>query len=546
MSFHRVSSLLFLLLASLSFSCRGCRAPRAASITTIVGEDAELVLLVPSLKEAVEGGAAFLTGLTRKSGADLLAQVRAGWRQQLALDPLDVVSYDAWGIDTRASLAVFTEGREGAPLLALTVKDAAKLDAALTAWLTKADGASEVTRETVGAYTLQVAGKTFGDEVAPVMMWAHVDGFVVVARAKDRAALQAALQRLSAAREQKDPPSLARDAVFAELVAKVPPARPLLFARGGAAEKLGEAGAMVRGTVTSFALDGKGFASDTFIGLSHPGLLKLGEFPAARALFSRIDTDAVFSAASQALRADTLEALRADASIAAIIARGLEAAHKASGLDLEREVLPRLTGEVTLSVHLVDAAGLVEQLRQRIELDKLLDVLHVVVTAKVADRDGAEALLARMKEELAGRGLRLAARKHDVAGRSATIYELLGGGGKIRAKVGLAVIDDLFVYAAGKDRLERTLEVIAAKRPNLGTAPGAVASELLAKPGMHVAVLRLAEIARLLAQPSSRGAPSLEGLFASVSAVVGTLGDVGVGVKAERDGLYLLVREKLE
>lgn len=541
-----------LALALAGTSCRGCGERGPATVRELVGEDAGAAFVVDSLGKLVSGAEAFAAKLTRKAGSSTLQQARVSIKSQFDLDPLDVKTYAGWGIDTDGGLAVFTEGKEPAPLLALTIADAAKFDTALTSMLAKADGASKLSQEQVGSFTVHNAGRPFGTEVAPAMHWVHVGRHALVARAEGRTALGAALARLG--RPAADRPSLASDATFKELAGKLPPSDAVFFARPDASARLVAGGAtgLSRGAVTGFSVGATGFDTDTFLSLAVPGLAQALAAPAPADLASRVGEDAVVVALTRSVRPDAVAALRTQPVMSQLLDKSLTRIRDEVGVDPEKDILPLLSGPLTASVHLLNLDALAARMRQRqATVGGLLESIHVVITAGVKDTKGMAALLDRSRDSLKTRGVNVTRRTVKLGDGEAVLYAPEPGKPRSGAppRLGWGLYKDTYVYAAGSGRLERELDLLAGKGgASMEGKLGDVGSKLAAEKGASVVVLRAGAVAErasgLDVDPAA--AQGLDAIIGGVIEVLRTLGDVGLAVTAEPDGLRLRVREQIQ
>ena len=541
--------------ALFGISCRGCRESRPQSVREIIPARAGTVLLADDLSRLVRGAEAFATRATQKAGAAALARARASLADQVGLDPLDLGSYENWGIDVRGGLAVFTETL-GEPVLAVAVRDAGKFDEALRALLTKNEGANKFSEEREGAFTLRVAGRSFGTETVPSMYWAHVGSFALVSRGDGRRALAATLARWSTSQQGGTPPlSLAEDGTSRELTAKVSAGDLVVLARPEAtgATTAGAVAAQSGGVVTSVRVDASGFASDTFVSLNVPGLEAAFKGPAPADLAARIDEDAVLALLSQTAHADALAVFKAAPGMGPLVERTFAPLRTEVGLDPERDIAPLLAGPVTASIHAGELASVPVELGRgsRRTLSGLLDLVHVVLTAEVKDPTAMAALLERSRAALQARGVPVHRRVEKRGEHEVTVFypELKPPrGAASEPRLGWALVGRVYVYAAGRGRLGRALDLLTRGGASLAGQFGPAASSLAAQHGSSLLVLRSAALAaRGAAWTTQDGAqPSLGPLVATTIELLRALGDIAVGMKAEPGGLRVQVREQLQ
>jgi hypothetical protein len=534
-------------------SCRGCGARGPDDVRELAAADAGAAFVVPDLGIVVRGLDAFVAGLTREAGATTVRDTRANLARELGLDPLDVASYERFGLEPRGGAAVFTEGKDPAPILALAVADRARLDEQLAAFFARVDGAAKLSEEQVAGTSLHSAGRPFGSEVAPAFHWAHLGRFVLITRADGRPALAAALERLS--RWRAGTPSLRTEPTYAELTAKVPGGDVLLFGRGDAASALlrGEEASLSRGAATSVHVGADGLSADSFVSLALPGLETSLAAPAAADLATRVGEDAVLVLLSRQARPEALAALRRHPATSRLLDRIAAPLREHAGLDPEKDIAPLLAGPLTASVHLSSAEALATRVRQR-QTDPygLLDGIHVVLTATVADTRGMTALLDRSKAVLEKRGITVTRRVVSVHGREALVFTPLPRGAPrgTPSRVAWALLGDTYVYAAGVGRLETELALLAGEGKALTAAGlGPVGGKLAGRPGSTLLLVRagaIAASAQGLATAPSATQGGVEALVSGGVAVLRALGDLGLAVSAEPGGLRLELRESLK
>ncbi len=547
--------LLVIGLFGLLFSCRGCGQKGPDSLLQIPPPDATALLRVPDLTRAADKLEGFITRATRKTGSAVVTRVRAGFVQQLGFDPLDPAGFDKWGIDAKQGLVFFTEGSRPEPVLALAVKEGKKLDVALQSLASKVDGADKVVVEKHGQVSLHKAGRPFGDEVVPVLVWAHIGSFALVARPEGQPSLLAAAERFGKRDDAGDaaakkPRSLVEDPVYKELLAKVPAGEITLFVRGSAAgaalaAQTGQAAGapLSRGMAVSLALGPEGLAVDSFLALALPGLDKAMASEPALPLARRVEPDAVVVALTRHARADALAVLRRQPAIAKLIDQAMAEVSNAVGLDPEKDILPQLAGPATASLQVTDLADLPGQLRGP-NRGGLLDHLHVVMRAELRDPVAMEALLERSAAKLAERGITIEVKEHTVDGNKVKVFAPAG-----TTRLGWAVVGSSYVYAAGPGVIDQAIAAAGKKDDGSGALASlqdSVAKQLAEKPATSVIVVRpqvLAKAAQSLGAAAGAGGMALLG---GVLDVLRTIGDVAVGLSAEPDGLRVSVREKLQ
>lgn len=529
--------------------CRGCRDEGPASILDLAAPEARAAVIVPDLGALASGIDEFARRATRRAGGAALAHVRTSLEQQIGFDVFDVGKYQGLGLAEHGGCLAFTEGNETDPLLAFTVSDRAKFDATIRELIEKTDGAGKHTSRSIHGFTVTTASRPFGDELVPAYHWAHVGRFVLTARQEGKAALEAALARLAARKPGDAPTTLRGDRLFRSLSPKVPAGSMSVYARGNAAGDLPsgfDAGAGAVAMMTSATVSAEGFSSDTFIELDVTGLEEALAAPPVKDLAGRVAVDAAAIALTRAAKPDGVRAMRVYPSGGKWVDQALAPLEQAIGVDPEKEVLPLLAGPLAVSVHLADLSDLPDRLRRRRSLASMLEMLHVAVTAELADPKGFRALLERSRAKLAERGIVLRTRESDAAGSKATIWEP----DKPEPKIGWAIVGNQYVYGAGAGRLDATLAQLGKGSSGLASQlAGSVGGELAGEPNTSVIILRFAKIA----EATSKISLGEQGANFGAAALVGTalellrsLGDVALAVSGETGGLRLRIRERLQ
>jgi hypothetical protein len=532
-------------------SCRGCGQRGPQDVRELASANAAAAAVIGNLGTFVAHTDAFATRATRKAGAALWQRTREGLQKQAGIDLLDPKAYDEWGVDADAGLIFFSEEAGKPPLLGLGIKDQKKFDASMKALAARVDSAETTSEATLHGYRVVTASRPFGTEAVAALSWAHVGRLALLANGDNKAQLDTVLCRLRTAEEAKDKASvtsLATDPTFRSMTSKVAAADLLLFLRGAAAGALlsPAATSLSSGAVTTIALGAEGFASDTFMNVNIPGIDKALAGPAPADLAARVDADAAFLLLSRSLRGDGLHLLRSQPALSPLIDKALAALKNEIGIDFEREIVPLLSGAVTASVHLNDVGKLAAELQQNRAGMNWLDFANVVLTAEVTDAKAMLSLLERSQAELGKRGVKIAKSEQKLGDKSAVLFTPELGG---KAKLGWALLGNVYVYAAGTGRLERALATVAGQGQNMrqGLSASPV-GKLADQEGATVAILRAGSIAdsvsRTAAAPAA--AMSLGALISGALELLRTINDVALSVQAEEGGLRIKTREQMQ
>jgi hypothetical protein len=200
---------------------------------------------------------------------------------------------------------------------------------------------------------------------------------------------------------------------------------------------------------------------------------------------------------------------------------------------------------VTLGVHVMDLSALPTAIARRMSTSALLDFVHLSLSAEVTNHDQMVALLDKSMGLMEQKGVKVTRRAAAIAGKQATVYEPEG------ATIGWAVVDDLYVYGAGKGRMERAIEQALTAKDDKSVAPklvGTVAAELGKQRGSVLVVARSAALADNVAKLQSSDDTMIKAIMPMVSQaieVLRTIGDVAMSVRVEKEGVRLEARETL-
>ncbi|OGQ89937.1 MAG: hypothetical protein A2289_11130 [Deltaproteobacteria bacterium RIFOXYA12_FULL_58_15] len=541
--------------AALAVSCRGCTDTGPDHILDIPSANATTAVWFPEIGRLLGDADAFLGKATAKVGGPLVTRMRQAVQNQLGFDPMQAEQWSALGIDPQGGALLFTEPGTTEPILVIQLKDRGAFNSKLKQIIEKSDGANRFTEAELHGFATMTAGRPFGDEVVPVLHWAHVGRFVLLAREAGRNPWEAVLGRMAtttgSAQASLDTTTLHRDELYTRLSQKAGRGAVQLFVRATAATDVFKSnpGPLSAGAATSITLDANGFSSDTFLALDVPGIDKAMQHAPVRELAAKVEADAVFALFSRAARPEALAALRHQPQLATWLDQALPTIYAAVGLDVEREVVPLLSGPLTVSVHLADLTKALEQAEQTRSLRTLVDTVHIVVIAELEKPEAFIAALEKAKANLGKRNIRIISSTRTVGESKALVFQP-----DIQdPKLAWAVMGNQYIYAVGRGRLDKTLDGMtgkAGKGAGLTDALDAgVAKELVKEPGTSVMVFRLpvlAEAASTLTLGNRASALGAGAVIGTGLELLKTLGDVAIAINAEEAGLRLRIREKLQ
>lgn len=539
---NRTVTLLWMLTGLIFFifaSCRGCGEKGPEHILGLVDATSALVVHVPDVDRLRRGLDGFLLRATRKASPKLTGAMRDKLKDQLGFDPLATDDWSRVGIDTAAGAVLFAEGSSTEGILGLGITDRDTFDQALAGLIERVDGANRHEKSERVGRRFHTIGRPFGDEVVPVLHWAHFGSFVLVARASGLETLEAVMRRLTQ-QDEGAPPSLYSDGGFAALAKKVPLGEIRLLVRAKASEILvGEALPIGDDSITSLRITPQGLSADIFMPFAGDALPEVFAGAPTLPLASRIKPDAVLVAMTRSLNAESLAALHKVGAIGRALDSSRQRLQASTGIDPEKEAIPSFAGPLTASLHLHDLEGLTARLRSR-SLAGLLETLHFSLTAELKDPPAMLAILERSRAALAARGNPIRMHTEKIGTQQATLFEP----DRKDPRFGWGIIGNTYVYAAGSGRLQLTLEAVAADDSGLPKLlEGSVGGALAQREGATVVILRGTAIAEAVARADLGG--MLAGVIGSLVELVRSIGDVGLAISAEEGGLRVEIQEQL-
>ena len=534
-----------MLLALFLVGCRGCQK-ESGSLVDLAAPDARVVVMVPSLVTLAKDVGAFTSAATKRAGKEALDGARRSLADQLGFDPFAPKGFKASGVDPDRGIVMFTEGTAQQGILAVHVDDRA----AFTGWMkgmANRAGASKLTTESRDGVTFELAARPFGSESAPTLAWGFVGEDALIASADAIDPFVAAMKRLgtrqSGAAVASTP--LSKDPTYLALSSKVEGGDVRIFARG-APPADGEK-AQSAGIVASLTLGGSGLRLDSFVDFKVEGLAAALDGDPPLPLGKRVEDDAVAVVLTRIAKPEGIAALRGSPLTKDGVEQALEKFSRATQLDLEKDLMQLLSGPLTVGVHVMDLADLPQALARRLGMNAILEFVHVTISAEVKNREALIALLDRSKGQLEGHGNKLNKRTATIGGKEAVIYEPSGD----RPAIGWGVIDNFYVYGAGRGRIERAMAQVLPSAQG-GVTPKittGVANDLGQARGSFLMVVRAAALADNVAKLQKSQDAVIMAVMQMVSQgieVLRTIGDVAVSAKVEKDGVRIEARQKLQ
>lgn len=534
------------MLALFLVSCRGCQKD-SGSLVDLAAPDAHAVIIAPSLATLAKNVGEFTTAATKRAGKEALQGARQSLSDQLGFDPFTAKGWKTSGIDPTSGIVMFTEGSAQQGILGVHVDD----KTAFGTWLkgmANRGGASKLSSETRDGVTYELASRPFGADSVPTLAWSFVGNDALIAAADGIEPFVAALKRLgvqkSGAAVAVTP--LSKDPTYVALTSKVEAGDVRIFARGK--EPTPDAPTQSAGIVASVSLSQTGLRLDSFVDFKVDGLAAALDGDGPLPLAKRVEDDAVVVALTRIAKPEGLAALRANPATKPSVERALEGFTRSTELDAEKDLMQQLAGPLTVGVHVMDLNDLPQAIARRMGLGAVLEFVHLSLTAEVKNHDQLVALLDKSRGMVETRGGKVNRRTATIGGKEAVIFEPDGE----KPSLGWGVIDNFYVYGAGRGRVERAMAQV------LPTAQGAgvstklttgVASELGQARGSFLVVARAAALADTVAKLQTSQDPVLMAVMPMVSQgieVLRTIGDVALTAKVEKDGVRIEARQKLQ
>ncbi|MEL6338517.1 MAG: hypothetical protein AAFP04_01400 [Myxococcota bacterium] len=525
--------------------CDGCGPTSGASSSLeVVGVDAQVAVSTGDLVGTARSLASFVRSATEKS-ASMASSLQTVTQSQLGFNPFEKAAYAEVGIDPKTGMAVFTEGDSTELVLALGITDQSKVNDWLLALLKRVDGASERSERTVDGVKIFSVGRPFGTELVPVAHWTFVGSRILISPPQGEASLIAAAKRLADGTQK----SLSSDSLYSEMNAKIPSDSVLrVFARGGVSSVLtgSSQGEAAQAAMLGVTFDESSFASELFVkgATGKLGQAMGDETPAS--LSPQIADDAVFATMSAGARSEMLNALKAHPVSGPPVASTLRTFKERTGLDLEQDLVPLLSGPITLAIYIENASRAMAAIQSGgRDPSAMLEAIHASVTAKVKEPAAMAAVLDKAAERLRASGVAIERQDSERKGKPLIRFAPQ----QPTVQLGWALYGNTYVYGAGAGRVDRMLDVLDGASPSLSLKDTS-AEPISSKAGASLILIRLGvlgEKVRSLANElgGAAGAAMFGQIVNSAVDVSKTLGDIAISVQVEPDGLRLQVRENL-
>ena len=468
------------------------------------------------------------------SGRAISDRLRREGRRILGFDPVTSSLSEKLHLNNDMGLALFSPGLEQEPILIAQSTRPKELLETLHSWYRRIDASAKMESRTVagGRIKLQHYGKPFGKDLITVFIVRQLDdGWFIAGGAESSEAL-------AAYQPPKHENSLAKDPHLTQLKAKpkpdvqlwAPPA--LLF--GKSTSPLNQSS---RGVLSSIDVTPKGirFVSEAPIALT--SFLGAMATPSLADLLARTDDDNFFVAATRLAQLQTLTALSAHPPWQAELIDLLTEATEETGLDIQKDVIPQLNGDVLVSAALSSTADLggLRRLNNQRSLSKLGSQFRGRIYLGLKDPKVMRELLLKGLSKLQQEGQPL---KH----RTTKQGYLLVEPAVAEPAFGWGIGHSHYVYSLGVGELEQALASIENASGN-----SVLASRYGTTPNTSIAIVRLGVLSQALRSLSVNAglAPQLQGLVQPALGALERIGDISMQLEFTDTSLRLSLTETL-
>ena len=381
-----------------ALNCGSCtkRASTAQAqptdLLTLASAQTTAALWVANLDDGMHDIAQFTAALlSDPSQTASVQRSHAALVKFLGFDPFAAGGFASVGIKAEQGLLVFGEGALRFPLMALGVSNAASLDAYLIGLVSRLDGAQEHTTAQQAGFTVHCLSRPFGKSHVVSMHWAQVRGYVLLAPGGDDAGLQRALTRLQTAAGDAGPVGVgagapapavpvATDTGSASATASLlssPSYQETLRHLSAAQNHPPRSGSVhlyarlegdstdrqAHSVAATLQIDRRGFAVQSFASAVLPNLsaaLKLHSSDAnsTLALSEQLSDKPVALLLSRAALPEAVQELLHHPALSPLLLRATTYVTRLTGVDLERDVAPQLTGDLSAAMYLPNPQAL--------------------------------------------------------------------------------------------------------------------------------------------------------------------------------------------
>jgi hypothetical protein len=292
-----------------------------------------------------------------------------------------------------------------------------------------------------------------------------------------------------------------------------------------------------RGVLSSIDISPKGLQFVTEAPMKMPSFLDAMKTGPLQSLLRYADEKHFFVAATRLAQDETLKALSIHPPWQQDLTEVLQRATKETGLDIEKEVIPELNGDVLITAALSSEAnlGALRRLNNQKSLAKLGSQFKGRIYLGIKDPSAMRALLLKGLKNLQQNG-------QPLRQRTTTQGYLIIEPDVTEPTIGWAVGKSHYIYSLGVGELDKALQALDSpnKTNHFTTHYGT-------NPNTSIGVVRLAVLSQALRTMTSSGglAPQLQGLVDPALSALERIGDVSLALEFTESSLRLSVTETL-
>ena len=468
------------------------------------------------------------------AGRTISERLRQEGRKVLGFDPVTSTLSEKLHLDNDVGLAIFSPTSQSENLLLAKSTKPAQLFETLHAWYRRIDTSAKMETRDVsgGKIKLQYYGKPFGKELVTVFIVRQLDnGWFLVGGADSETSLSSyAAPVLSKSLASTALAETIKTTPRPDIQIWAPPA--LLF--GKSATPLNQSS---RGVLSSIDITATGITLASEAPIELPSFLKAMETAPLRSLLNHATEEDFFVAATRLAQDSTLNALAAHPPWQTELINLLAQATEEAGLDIHKDVLPQLNGDVLITAALSPQANVasLRQLKTKQSLSKLGSQFKGRIYLGIKDTKAMQALLNKGLETLKSEGHPLRQRL------TSDGYQVIEPDLDAPA-FGWALGASYYVYALGVGELEAAIATLR-ETPS----PNSIATQYGNEPNTSLGIVRLGTLAQSLKALSANAgiAPQLQGLVKPVLTALERIGDLAFKVQFTERSLRLTLTETL-
>ena len=495
--------------------------------------DGTSVALIKDPNQTIINTMRWLERALGPTGRSISDRLRREGQRLLGFDPVNSSLSKKLYLDNDVGVAFFSMGTEEETLFLARSTKPDKLEETVLNWYRRIDSSAKMMREKTEnpQILLYHFGKPFGQELVKSFSIRKLDDGWFIAGSSASA--------LRDFRSPKLSESLAADAQFSKVTKDTshdihvwaPPAA--LF--GNTDTQLNR---QTQGVVSSLKIGAKGLTFSSEAPLALPSFLNAMKSEPMGALLAKAHEDDFFVASTRLARPSTVEALAIHPPWQAEILEILKKATGETGLNIQKEVLPQLNGDVLVSVGLHSDANVanLKALTRLQSLSLLGSQFRGRIYLGLKDPKTMQSHLDKGLATLQSQGQPLRQR---ISPEGYKIIEPATA----EPAFGWAIVNDYYVYALGPNQLQEAMTDLHTKK----THSNGLASAFGTKRNASTAILRLGVMSQSLeALVQDAGlAPQLRGFVKPALEALKRIGDLALSLEFTETSVRLTLSERL-